>query len=61
MGVRVQFGASLAAVEDQLILAYLDCYGTRARTAKELGIGLRRLYTKLREHGRSGRRRAETA
>ncbi len=56
-GVRVQFGASLAAVEEQLILAYLDRYGTRARAAKALGIGLRTLYTKLR----SGRRRAETA
>ncbi len=60
-GVRVQFGASRAAVEEQLILAYLDRYGTRSRAAKALGIGLRTLYTKLREHGRSGRRRAETA
>ena len=49
-GVRVQFGAPLAAVEEQLILAYLDRYGTRARAAKALGIGLRTLYTKLREH-----------
>src|SRR5262249_60280164 len=60
-GVRVQLGASLAAVEQQLILAYLDRYGTKARAAKALGIGLRTLYTKLREYGRSGRRRAETA
>ena len=60
-GVRVQLGASLEAVEEQLILAYLDRYGTKARAAKALGIGLRTLYTKLREYSRSGRARAETA
>ena len=50
-GVTVPFGISLAEAERQLILASVRRYGSREETAKALGIGLRTLYTKLREYG----------
>ena len=43
-------GTPLAEVERQMILTTLERVGSRAAAAKELGIGLRTLYTKLRTY-----------
>jgi DNA-binding NtrC family response regulator len=45
--VAIPLGCPLAEAERRIILANLAHYGTRARTAKALGVGLRTLYTKL--------------
>ena len=45
--IAIPLGCSLAEAERRIILASLAHHGTRARTAKALGIGLRTLYTKL--------------
>jgi DNA-binding NtrC family response regulator len=52
--VRIALPTSLAAAERAVITAALRQYGTRAETARVLGIGLRTLYTKLREYGGNG-------
>jgi len=49
MGIRL--GTPLADVEREVILATLRRYGTRAETARVLGLGLRTLYAKLRQYG----------
>src|SRR6266849_1291089 len=49
LGIRL--GTPLADVEREVILATLSRYGTRAETARVLGVGLRTLYTKLRQYG----------
>jgi len=50
-GVTVALGVPLAEAERQIILANLRHSKSRAAAAKALGIGLRTLYTKLREYG----------
>ena len=50
-GVHIPFGMPLQEAERQLILASVRKFGSRAATAKALGIGLRTLYTKLRSYG----------
>jgi DNA-binding NtrC family response regulator len=50
-GVVVPPGSTLAEAERRVILAELARAPTRARAARALGIGLRTLYTKLREYG----------
>ena len=49
--LTLSVGVPLAEAERQIILANLRHYPNRAATAKALGIGLRTLYTKLREYG----------
>ena len=49
--LTLSLGVPLAEAERQIILANLRHYPNRAATAKALGIGLRTLYTKLREYG----------
>jgi DNA-binding NtrC family response regulator len=58
--VVLRVGASLADAERALILATLDKLGAKADTAAALGIGLRTLYTKLREYHGAGRARPTT-
>ena len=53
--LTLSLGVPLAEAERQIILANLRHYPNRAATAKALGIGLRTLYTKLREYGIYGR------
>jgi DNA-binding NtrC family response regulator len=48
--VTVRVGTSLAEAERELILATLREVGTKEDAARALGIGLRTLYTKLREY-----------
>jgi DNA-binding NtrC family response regulator len=48
--VVIPVGTSLAAAERELVLATLARYGTKSEAARALGIGLRTLYTKLREY-----------
>jgi DNA-binding NtrC family response regulator len=50
-GLNLPVGMSLAEAERQLILATVRRYGSREEAAKSLGIGLRTLYTKLRQYG----------
>ncbi len=45
--VAIPIGCSLAEAERRIILANLHHFGTRARAAEALGVGLRTLYTKL--------------
>ena len=47
--IRVPIGATLAEIERRVILAQLERSASRADAARALGIGLRTLYTKLRE------------
>ncbi len=54
-GLQVELGVSLGEAERRIILANLRHYPNRAATARALGIGLRTLYTKLREYGIFGR------
>jgi DNA-binding NtrC family response regulator len=56
----IPIGCSLAEAERRIILANLRHYGTRARAAEALGVGLRTLYTKLAAWSR-GAEDAETA
>ncbi len=61
--LEVQFRSLQKDVEERLgrnAAAFLDA-AQGATAAKAVGIGLSTLYTKLRDHDRSGRRRAETA
>jgi DNA-binding NtrC family response regulator len=46
-GVFIPLGCTLAEAERRIVLANLRHYGTRARAARALGLGLRTLYTKL--------------
>ena len=45
--VAIPIGCTLAEAERRIVLANLRHYGTRARAAQALGVGLRTLYTKL--------------
>jgi DNA-binding NtrC family response regulator len=45
--VSIPIGCTLAEAERRIVLANLRHFGTRARTARALGVGLRTLYTKL--------------
>ena len=54
-GLTFPLGMPLAESERLIILANLHHYASRAETARALGIGLRTLYSKLREYGISGR------
>jgi DNA-binding NtrC family response regulator len=56
--VAIPLGCTLEEAERRFVLANLSHHGTRARTARALGIGLRTLYTKLAAWGGDG---AETA
>jgi DNA-binding NtrC family response regulator len=49
--LRIPFSSSLAEVERQTILAHVRRSATKREAAKALGIGLRTLYTKLKEFG----------
>jgi DNA-binding NtrC family response regulator len=49
--VSIPVGCTLAEAERRIVLAALRRHGTRARTARALGIGLRTLYTKLAAWG----------
>jgi DNA-binding NtrC family response regulator len=49
--LRIPLPSPLAEVERRLILAHLQRYPTKREAAQTLGIGLRTLYTKLREYG----------
>jgi DNA-binding NtrC family response regulator len=49
--LRIALPAPLASVERQVILAHVQRCSTRREAARTLGIGLRTLYTKLREYG----------
>lgn len=52
---RAFIGATVAEVEQALILATLDhCDGNRTSTAKILGISLRSLHNKLTSYGAAG-------
>ncbi|HYV46181.1 MAG TPA: sigma-54 dependent transcriptional regulator [Myxococcaceae bacterium] len=51
--VTVAPGTRLADAEREIILAALQRCPTRAEAARSLGLGLRTLYTKLREYGMS--------
>jgi DNA-binding NtrC family response regulator len=51
--VTVLPGTRLADAEREIILAALQRCATRAEAARSLGLGLRTLYTKLREYGLS--------
>jgi DNA-binding NtrC family response regulator len=57
--VSIPIGCTLEEAERRFVLANLRHLGTRARTARALGIGLRTLYTKLAAWG--GGEGAETA
>jgi DNA-binding NtrC family response regulator len=48
--ISIALGTPLAEVERQIILATLRQSGSRSTAAKMLGIGLRTLYTRLREY-----------
>jgi DNA-binding NtrC family response regulator len=48
--ISIPLGTSLADVERQMILATLRESGSRAAAARKLGIGLRTLYTRLRDY-----------
>jgi DNA-binding NtrC family response regulator len=52
--ITIPIGCSLAEAERRIILANLAHYGTRARAARALGVGLRTLYTKLAAWSRDG-------
>ncbi|ABS27956.1 sigma-54 dependent transcriptional regulator [Anaeromyxobacter sp. Fw109-5] len=52
--ISIPIGCSLAEAERRIILANLAHYGTRARAARALGVGLRTLYTKLAAWSRDG-------
>src|SRR6266849_2501232 len=54
--VTIPLGLPLADAERQIILGNLRRYQSRAATAQALGMGLRTLYSKLREYGISTRR-----
>jgi DNA-binding NtrC family response regulator len=58
--IPIPMGCSLAEAERRIVLANLRHYGTRARAAEALGVGLRTLYTKLAAWSRDGKD-AETA
>jgi DNA-binding NtrC family response regulator len=58
--VTIPLGCTLAEAERRFVLANLRHHGTRARTARALGLGLRTLYTKLAQWG-SDPEDAETA
>jgi DNA-binding NtrC family response regulator len=58
--IAIPIGCSLAEAERRIILASLRHYGTRARAAEALGVGLRTLYTKLAAWSREAED-AETA
>jgi DNA-binding NtrC family response regulator len=58
--VAIPLGCTLEEAERRFVLANLRHHGTRVRTARALGIGLRTLYTKLAEWEREGEH-AETA
>jgi DNA-binding NtrC family response regulator len=45
--IAIPIGCTLEEAERRIVLAALRHHGTRARTARALGIGLRTLYTKL--------------
>jgi len=45
--ISIPIGCTLAEAERRIVLANLRHYGTRARAAQALGVGLRTLYTKL--------------
>jgi DNA-binding NtrC family response regulator len=49
--LRIPLPSPLADVERRVILAHLRQCSTRREVAENLGIGLRTLYTKLREYG----------
>jgi len=49
--VTIPPGTPLADAERQIILAALQQWPTRAAAARALGLGLRTLYTKLRQYG----------
>ncbi|GAO05378.1 sigma-54 dependent transcriptional regulator [Anaeromyxobacter sp. PSR-1] len=49
--VEVSLDGTLAEAERRIVLAALRRHGTRARTARALGIGLRTLYTRLAAWG----------
>jgi DNA-binding NtrC family response regulator len=49
--LRIPLPSALADVERRVILAQLHRCGSKRAAAKSLGIGLRTLYTKLREYG----------
>jgi DNA-binding NtrC family response regulator len=57
-GVAIPPDCTLEEAERRIVLAALRHHGTRARTARALGIGLRTLYTKLAAWGAED---AETA
>jgi DNA-binding NtrC family response regulator len=59
--VTIPIGCSLAEAERRIVLANLRHFGTRARAAEALGVGLRTLYTKLAAWSRDGKDGAETA
>jgi DNA-binding NtrC family response regulator len=50
-GIHVPLGTPLADAERQIILANLRRFQSRSETARALGLGLRTLYTRLREYG----------
>jgi DNA-binding NtrC family response regulator len=52
--ISIPLGCTLEEAERRVVLATLRHHGTRARTARALGIGLRTLYTKLAAWGRDG-------
>jgi DNA-binding NtrC family response regulator len=52
--ISVPIGCTLEEAERRFVLANLRHHGTRARTARALGIGLRTLYTKLAAWGGAG-------
>jgi DNA-binding NtrC family response regulator len=49
--LRIPLPSPLADVERRLILAHVQRCATKREAARTLGIGLRTLYTKLREYG----------
>ncbi|HEX9052861.1 MAG TPA: helix-turn-helix domain-containing protein, partial [Anaeromyxobacter sp.] len=49
--VTIPVDCTLEEAERRIVLAALRHHGTRARTARALGIGLRTLYTKLAAWG----------
>src|SRR5262249_14625790 len=49
--LRIPVTASLAEAERRLILAQVERCGTKRAAAAALGIGVRTLFTKLREYG----------
>jgi DNA-binding NtrC family response regulator len=53
-GIVIPIGCTLDEAERRIVLANLRHYGTRARAARALGLGLRTLYTKLAGWSRDG-------